>query len=428
MGGSYNIVVRFSVQETVPEIDRGELEASGETDVDRIVTKARVTGRRRLPSEFSQRIDQTFAIASAQAELRTSFERLQSVESLRTYNFRPEEKIYEQSEDSEKPVVHVAFNEPLLVGHSEFAVICARYPWLKGGQALFSPDPMVRFKKVSFATAAPDVNYIVLVESTGSFRLATAEDYEDMIGHCDVEGEPADADDVRTTGHFYLKKMNSLFPSTLYAATYSEHRYFRLDSSGRFVESAWGGEEEYYRSSWPGNRVRIELTPMNDQESPLFIDRISEEAGTLSYDYLTVMIDGALLLTDGLRVDLRNFSGKQKFLRVRVIGNPVLEAETFIGQHRDAAGIATYGEQLESLENEYLVNLKDAERMARLLVAERAEEPSQYTSERPFMGLLMERQLVRANTSLVSSRLLKVKSVDSILSREGSKSSVTFGR
>ncbi len=417
-------LVRFAVQQDVPYL--GAVRGLSEScDADRVITEAVMTGIRRVPSDTAQRIEQVFDVAPGDLTLASSFERVREAGGTSLLDWKPTERIYEESAEEEQPKFHVKFDQPLICGSSLWGVKYGKQPVLYGGAAITGTT--ARYVKVTLATAAEQVNYHVWIEKPGSFRVATAEDFEDMHGNCKDGIEPETADDVTTVNHFFVKRMNELGgASTIALAYHSEWKYWRRDSAGRIVEDSDragtpGSAEEWLSVGWPEKAVVVRLRPEDSNGQPLFFDRV--QVGDVEIGDARMQVEDVQVTSGGLRLAVRNRGAILQRLVVEVTGYPALEAERFSGSAAARAELRErFGNEPRKETYRFLPNLEYARRAAEECVLLRGREADQWKVECPWRPTLLEDQLVWVTMPSGTRRLMRTTRVTH---RWGSDGSVT---
>ena len=399
------IMIRFCVQETVRVLTGSGGTRELESNAERVVTRAVLKGSRRLPADFAQRVEQLFALAPGDSELFSPFERIKAVEGTQSFEWTEKEKLFESSDPGEKPQFHVTFAEPLLLGTSRWGVVCGKLPAIGNWSKVVGQWSGKRF--LELCLMAGSANYEVYVSSPLAFRLARKEDFDAMHGNT-TGAEPSTAEDVKTAGHFYVKRLNNLGSGATHIAAYfTETRWYRLDEWGRLVRDDANAVADLYRSAYPEKAVLVMLRPQDLEGVPLFLER-PPTFGTHAY----IQIDSVYMNAEGLRLQVTNPTYRENFLGVEVIGYPVSAVQQFWGiANADAATAALYGDEERSEENEYFPNQEFAERAARELVLRRGEEPERYSGEEVLLASLLEDELVwfeRDDGTRVLKRVVEV--------------------
>lgn len=419
-------IARFVVQRNIETVDALHLSEGDSDEGEEVITKIRVEGKRRVPTDFARRIVQILAVAPSDAVVASGFDRLQPLEGVRRYDWQPQDALFEDVDpDEEKPVAHVIFDQPLLLGSSEFEIEQGKHPVYYANDLFWNSG--VGFLEISFApdSQPPDANYVVAVWPESEWRLATAEDYADMIAANMGPGSsvPSSADDVKTVSHFYVKRMNPEGDGIVYVMAYdTEVVTYAKDAQGKVYVNTGSGDEQFFKTAYPDHRVRVRVTPHDVNGVPLLPTWNLEADSLFPHEDRILAIDDVQVTPKGVTVSVRTSARGQNFVTVEVVGYPVLEAETVFGDARSTVGIDLYGEQEKQYANRFLINRAFAKRAARLLMEGRDIEPVNYDLELTLSAMVGERELVRTVDESGAVVLRRVRRVTHTVSPDGSRS------
>ncbi|MCL4304309.1 hypothetical protein KJZ99_00140 [bacterium] len=376
--------IRYSVQESVAELGMAAWERGYSRESSRRVTKGVVRGSLRRPSELPQRMEDYLRIAPGigrRSQSATSkygdFARRQTLEmqfgrvlpaSADVLEWRVREKVFERAvEDTPASSVQIRFDDPLLLGRARVIVFEGVLPLL-ASNLNNSWTANQRYRKFSIG-GARDESYAVWVGPRETFRVCTADDFGDMTASNMVGGSgnlPASAAEVKTRTQCYVKRMNALNSASDMQAWEGMWVEYELDEFGRLVRSAAAGRR--VRTAYDGKEILIRLRPETVDGVALLREYPADQAFVDRTANTQCAVTGFEVLPEGIRVGVESLAWQELRLGVEIVGYPVAQVAMVSAVSKDVSGVRIYGEQVTTVENDFVPNQERAERLSAGLV------------------------------------------------------------
>ena len=319
----------------------------------------RVQGKKLSPADAPAQIHKIFdlypgILLSIEAENQNQ----KKIEATNIYDWNESRKkfdlIIDETGESSKFVFE--FKDPFVIGTTGFIV---KYGLgkttdkvLVGATSYLTTHNVPAFYQVLVTSKNfADNSYHVMLYPYDyrEWRVATEEDYDDMIGNC-IGAEPSSASDVKTTDQFYLKHMNQAFGIAIvhFTAYESEEKTYYIDENGVILEDnsyIGSGDKNPVHTSFPGKRIYVKLEPVDFSGVPMF--EYHAEFGEPGYysgayslldPYHACKIDRADIYSKGMNVVYSNYGVYfKRFLNITIIGYPI-NKQTDIKDERRRTG------------------------------------------------------------------------------------------
>lgn len=372
--------VRYSVQEAVAELGLAAWERGYSRESSRRVTKGVVRGSLRRPSELPQRMEDYLRIAPGigrRSQVATSkysdFVRKQTLEmqfgrvlpaSADVLEWRVREKVFERAvEEVPASSVQIKFDDPLLLGRARVLVFEGEGPLLaRSLNNVWTASQ--RYRRFSIG-GARDESYAVWVGPRETFRVCTADDFGEMTASNMVGGSgnlPVSASEVKTRTQCYVKRMNLLNSVSDMMAWHGRWVEYELDEFGRLVRSVAATRRA--RTAYTGKEILIRLRPETVDGVPLLREYPAELTFVDRTANAQCAVTGFEILPEGIRVGVESLAWQELRLGVEIVGYPVSQVAMVSAVVKDLEGVRVYGEQVETIENDFVPNQERAERLA----------------------------------------------------------------
>lgn len=444
--------VRYRVQQDVPELrDAWHMLDDQERWGDgKIINDVAVTGQKMLPGDNPISVQQIFALSPNATKQASRFANVQQADPTGLFDWNPAEKVVD---DDSKPDAlkkyFIEFDSPFVLGTTGYEVVYAdarngsgEYGVLmQGDQTHNQSTTSARFYKVTLPVTARDTEYFVMVDNNKEWRLATGDDYDDMIDNT-TGGEPSDPGDVKTSAHFYLKQMNGNYGkrNVHFIAYYSVRVRYYVDRFGRVHEDSTFSPDDPTKNPLvtvtPEKRAALTLTPEDERQNPLFpYHNTSGQPGYYGQYtppggmnlFAGVIPAFSVLLSKvwadmlGVNFDYESWSGVTNFVRVETTGYPLTTIEKFEGRApAEPQEIAVYGVREKALANEFIQNIQSARNLAWGVKRQQSGEPQEYSVDVLFEAAAEPDMLVHAVSAFDEIDVLcDVAEVRHSLRREG---------
>jgi hypothetical protein len=311
--------------------------------------RIQVDGKKIRPADANVKIDRVFDLyPGILLELEQENSQTKKIEATNIEQWNEKLNKYELADDltGESSKFVFDFNDPFIIGTTAYTVIYGK-GHLNGANpddhvesstivTQFSED-VPKFYRVTFGTAFDDTNYHVMIAPLQyrEWRLAKVEDFPDMTDDNVIGTKPTDSDDVFTTTHCFIKRMNQSYGSKNcdWIAYESGERIFYKDENGVIVEDPSFTADlarNIFPSSYPDKIIFVKIEPTDFAGNPLF--DAHSDSGEDGYDpdmqtdvekYMSCYIDQVDIHAKGISAKYSNFDTQKKFLRITVVGYPV---------------------------------------------------------------------------------------------------------
>jgi hypothetical protein len=279
----------------------------------------------------------------------------------------------------------VEFTEPIILGTTAYQTHEGR--WRTGDKVVAgSVDSLTRsvpmFYEVDVTSASFDSkNYNIMLkqQSYRAWRVATENDYADMMLDDVVIGTPPTGeDDVRTDTHFYLKNMNSRNRSELYQCDWVAYEteyalYFKNENGTIVRDETFTSRDQRnpIKTSYLDLAANIVVSAEDLFGYPLFpyhgeigFDGYSADAHASIKRWMSAKVVRVDISNLGLSVIYDNYDDEnnKKFLHASVSAYPINNVLNIISEvnsgNQNHADAKEYSIQNELLQNQPVIDLR----------------------------------------------------------------------
>jgi len=304
-----------------------------------------IKGQKLRPSNSSVSVSKTFDMFPGLDKLiEDDIRQVKRIESVGTEQWKDANNDFgselEISAASKKFVFD--FNDPVVTGTTAYRVKQGLGKTTdkiaNGTLTIATTEDVPLFYEIDVSSAlftGEGYNVIIETKFYKEWRLATVEDFDDMLVEFVVGTIPTSVDDVITNNHFYFKHMNGFFghDSIQWVAYESRQSLFYIDADGAVLQDDEFSNESTknpFKTAHTDKRISVEVAAVDIKGNPLF--PIHSESGKDGFDsaadsaikiWASARVSRVNIQTFGINATYDNYGLEKKLLDIDVVGFPI---------------------------------------------------------------------------------------------------------